>query len=92
LRIKRTDTDGLTRELWLERTVGLRRGQQPKKADMRGEQKLRQGAELYRHAADRSNTPSAREDLLHCAAELSQLAEWIETMHDAASNREPDEH
>ena len=45
---------------------------------MRGDEKLRQGADLFRRAADRSTSDEAKEHLLHCAGELVQIAEWVE--------------
>lgn len=52
---------------------------------MRGDEKLRQGAELFRFAADRSSSDRAREHLLRCATELVQLAEWVEAEKRAAT-------
>lgn len=52
---------------------------------MRGDEKLRQGAELFRHAAHRSSSDGAREHLLGCATELVQLAEWVEAEKRAAA-------
>lgn len=51
---------------------------------MPGEERLRDGAELYRAAAERSRTQAERDCLLDCAADLSQIADWI------ACNRVPD--
>lgn len=53
---------------------------------MRGDDKLRQGAELFRRAADQSECGEARQHLLQCAAELGEIAAWVEARH-----TEPDE-
>lgn len=58
---------------------------------MRGDEKLRQGAELYRQAADRSQAPGLREHLLSCAAELAEVAAWIEATHATDEDRRGDE-
>lgn len=48
---------------------------------MRGDDRLRQGAELFRRAADRSECGEARKHLLRCAAELGEMAAWVEARH-----------
>jgi hypothetical protein len=48
---------------------------------MRGDDRLRQSAELFRRAADRSECGEAREHLLQCAAELGEMAAWVEARH-----------
>ena len=58
---------------------------------MRGHDKLRQGAELFRRAADRSASGEARDHLLQCAAELGQLAAWVEGRHTPVADRQKDE-
>jgi hypothetical protein len=44
---------------------------------MSGEAWLHDGAELYRTAAERLRTPAERDRFLHCAADLSRIADWI---------------
>lgn len=48
------------------------------------EERLRDAAELYRRAAQRSRTQAERDCLLDYAADLGRIADWI------ASNRECD--
>lgn len=48
---------------------------------MAGEERLRDGAELYRTAAERSRTPEERERLLDCATDLARIADWIAANH-----------
>ena len=44
---------------------------------MSGEAWLRDGAELYLTAAERSRTPVERDRFLDCAVDLSLIADWI---------------
>lgn len=46
---------------------------------MPAEDTLRHGAELYRVAAERSQTRADRDRLLDCAADLAQIAEWVDS-------------
>jgi hypothetical protein len=55
---------------------------------MRGHQTLRDGAALYRAAADRSRTHSDRDRLLGCAEDLVQIAEWVEAGGNPVTLRE----
>jgi hypothetical protein len=50
---------------------------------MADEERLRNGAELYRTAAERSRTRADRDHLLDCAEGLARIADWI------AANRAP---
>jgi len=52
---------------------------------MSGEERLRDGAELYRAAAERSRTGAERDGLLDRAADLAQIADWV------AANQKADE-
>ena len=42
---------------------------------------LRDGAELYRAAAERAHTRQERDHLLDCAADLAGIADWISENH-----------
>ena len=50
---------------------------------MAGEERLRDGAELYRSAAERSRTAEERDCLLDYATDLTQIADWIAATHAA---------
>lgn len=45
---------------------------------MRGPERLREAAAFYESMADRANTSAGRGHLFGCAAELAQIAEWVE--------------
>ncbi len=57
---------------------------------MSGEERLRDGAELYRTAADRSRTGAERDCLLECAADLARIADWIAANRTPGGAPEPD--
>lgn len=52
---------------------------------MHGEDKLRDGAAIFRRAAERTNHLGDRDHLLACSDELGRIAEWIERARRAAA-------
>ena len=58
---------------------------------MAGEERLRDGADLYRTAAERSRTRDERECLLDYAADLTQIADWIAANHAPGDAPEQDD-